>query len=44
LTLVCALPLAWVDKTWTGLLGRAAGVVLRRRAVGATAAAGSVDV
>jgi peptidoglycan/LPS O-acetylase OafA/YrhL len=38
-TLACALPLAWVDKTWTGLLGRAAGVLLRRRAVGATAVA-----
>jgi peptidoglycan/LPS O-acetylase OafA/YrhL len=28
LTLACALPLAWVDKAWTGALARAAGVLL----------------
>jgi len=30
LTLACALPLAWVDKAWTGALGRAAAVITRR--------------
>jgi peptidoglycan/LPS O-acetylase OafA/YrhL len=30
LTLICALPLARVDKEWTGLLGRAAGVLMVR--------------
>lgn len=32
LTLACALPLAWVDKAWTGMLGRAARVFLGGRA------------
>ena len=31
LTLACALPLAWVDKAWTGALGRAAGVLMTAR-------------
>jgi hypothetical protein len=31
LTLVCALPLAWVDTAWTRALGRVAGVLLKRR-------------
>jgi peptidoglycan/LPS O-acetylase OafA/YrhL len=35
LTLACALPLAWVDRAWTGMLGRAAGVLLKRRPAGA---------
>lgn len=33
LTLACALPLAWVDKAWTGVLGRAAKALLHRPAV-----------
>jgi peptidoglycan/LPS O-acetylase OafA/YrhL len=32
LTLACALPLAWVDKAWTGVLGRAARMFLGGRA------------
>jgi peptidoglycan/LPS O-acetylase OafA/YrhL len=32
LTLACALPLAWVDKAWTGMLGRVARVFLGGRA------------
>jgi peptidoglycan/LPS O-acetylase OafA/YrhL len=32
LTLVCAVPMVWVDKAWTRLLSRASGLVLRRRA------------
>ncbi len=32
LTLLCALPLVWVDKAWTGILGRAAGFLIRRPA------------
>jgi peptidoglycan/LPS O-acetylase OafA/YrhL len=31
LTLACALPLAWVDKTWTGALSRAMAVLTARR-------------
>lgn len=31
LTFACALPLAWVDKAWTGLLSRAAGRLFKRR-------------
>lgn len=30
LTLLCALPLVWVDKAWTGILGRATGCLIRR--------------
>jgi len=33
LTLVLALPLAWVDKVWTGALGRLAGGLMKRRPV-----------
>jgi peptidoglycan/LPS O-acetylase OafA/YrhL len=29
LTLACALPLAWVDKTWTGALGRITALLLK---------------
>jgi peptidoglycan/LPS O-acetylase OafA/YrhL len=32
LTLACALPLAWVDKTWTRALGRIVNALLNRRA------------
>jgi len=35
LTLACALPLAWVDKAWTGALGRAAAVLLKLPRAGA---------
>jgi peptidoglycan/LPS O-acetylase OafA/YrhL len=35
LTLACALPLAWVDKAWTGALGRAAAVLLKHPRAGA---------
>jgi peptidoglycan/LPS O-acetylase OafA/YrhL len=28
LTLACAVPLAWVDKVWTGVLGRVAGIIM----------------
>lgn len=31
LTLACALPLAWVDKAWTGALGHMTGVLMKRR-------------
>lgn len=31
LTLLCALPLTWVDKGWTGVLARAAGRLTKRR-------------
>jgi peptidoglycan/LPS O-acetylase OafA/YrhL len=30
-TLLCAAPLAWLDQHWTALLGRATGILLRRR-------------
>jgi peptidoglycan/LPS O-acetylase OafA/YrhL len=30
LTLACALPLVWVDKAWTGMLGRVARVLVKR--------------
>ena len=39
LTLACALPLAWVDKAWTGALARAAAVLTRRRPAGVRPAA-----
>ena len=29
LTLLCALPLVWVDKAWTGILSRATGFLVR---------------
>jgi len=35
LTLLCALPLAWVDKAWTSLLGRAAALLMKRRTASA---------
>jgi peptidoglycan/LPS O-acetylase OafA/YrhL len=31
LTLVCAVPLVWVDKTWTRVLGRITKPILKRR-------------
>ena len=31
LTLICALPLAWMDKVWTGLLGRVAAALVKPR-------------
>jgi peptidoglycan/LPS O-acetylase OafA/YrhL len=34
LTLACALPLARVDMAWTGVLGRVAGAVMKRREAG----------
>ncbi len=30
LTLLCAVPLVWVDKVWTGLLGRVTGLLVRK--------------
>jgi peptidoglycan/LPS O-acetylase OafA/YrhL len=33
LTLLCALPLVWVDKAWTGLLGRLTRGLMKSRAV-----------
>ncbi|HUW80622.1 MAG TPA: hypothetical protein VMV54_06990, partial [Acidocella sp.] len=33
LTLVCALPLVWVDRVWTGVLSRATKVFVRKPAV-----------
>jgi peptidoglycan/LPS O-acetylase OafA/YrhL len=30
LTLICAVPLVWVDKAWTRMLGRAASLLLKR--------------
>jgi peptidoglycan/LPS O-acetylase OafA/YrhL len=33
LTLVCALPLAWIDRVWTGALSRVAAITKRRLAV-----------
>jgi peptidoglycan/LPS O-acetylase OafA/YrhL len=33
LTLLCALPLAWVDKAWTGMLQRLTGAFIKRPAV-----------
>ncbi len=33
LTLVCALPLVWVDRVWTGALSRAAGVFVGNKKV-----------
>jgi peptidoglycan/LPS O-acetylase OafA/YrhL len=41
LTLVCALPLARVDQAWTGLLGRAAAVLMGRRSGPGHQAAGA---
>jgi len=34
LTLVCAVPLVWVDKAWTQVLGRVTKPMLRRRRAG----------
>ena len=31
LSLACALPLAWVDQAWTGLLGRMIAIFIKRR-------------
>jgi peptidoglycan/LPS O-acetylase OafA/YrhL len=31
LTLLCALPLVWVDKAWTGVLSRGAKIFVRRK-------------
>lgn len=39
LTLACALPLAWVDKAWTGVLGRMVGAVFIKRRPAAPLAA-----
>jgi peptidoglycan/LPS O-acetylase OafA/YrhL len=33
LTLLCALPLVWVDKAWTAALGRGANILVRRQPV-----------
>ena len=41
LTLACALPLAWVDKTWTRMLGRMANSLLPRRPAAQPEAANS---
>jgi peptidoglycan/LPS O-acetylase OafA/YrhL len=43
LTLVCALPLARVDRAWTGLLGRAANALINRRTRAPRAAAIPAD-
>jgi peptidoglycan/LPS O-acetylase OafA/YrhL len=41
LTLLCALPLVWVDKSWTRLLGRVTRPILRKPAASEAAAEGS---
>jgi len=33
LTLLCALPLVWVDKAWTAALGRGTNILVRRQPV-----------
>jgi peptidoglycan/LPS O-acetylase OafA/YrhL len=41
LTLLCALPLVWVDKSWTRLLGRMTRPILKKTQAGEVAADGS---
>lgn len=41
LTLACALPLAWVDKAWTGMLGRVTGALIKRCRASPPVASGS---
>ncbi len=32
LTTLCSLPLAWIDRGWTRLLGRVVGIFIKRAA------------
>jgi peptidoglycan/LPS O-acetylase OafA/YrhL len=41
LTLAFALPLAWLDKAWTRILGRMAGYCIKHRPLGHTAGGGN---